>query len=772
MVTTLSKDLYVQPKYTPADGDLRKHATHRLSPHVSNWTVEVLKIIGEDYPWVVEGMRPATVDLEKVNKDTGTGFGGVVIWAKRQAPGGKGTPNYTKQQKLPAGPTIVIPFVVRNFEMSPLDIFVAEKKVLPLTPKRVAEAMQAHEIFSGVDRSRITDMSSLQGSLQPPPEAFYGQFGRQYGGGEGQGFGRHASLGDRMLKASGAEKVAGSISTQDSLILNQVLSTSTPDEMKSFSDRICKDPATLAQFVRNKNVDVLNKIIKARPLTASDIKNTERWAFPKNVLLFEKVSAGQWKVTTHNDFSLSGDVMRLSEKELLEEFSDFKSVRERLWNSNGFIVTVDHKETKPVVWHDNMKPDTTPVNAPGVWLVVTGNKQIAKGFSWKGFCDFECNHLNYCLWYDGNTFSVQERIQGERLSGEDWEFSEDALKPGVWGTWLHTHENGDQNPSMPFKILAVYTKDKSYEGKVLIRATDLFGHEVNFIVTPGIEKMHSATGILDPVLAGELGARAYFVPAETPFITLGSQKIPLVEHARELTHAFRDTALSSISLTRDKAHPATSLVVTCTDRHAGTYRLEGNILEPLTAVNAIDCSKLKAKWLLVMHGCSVEEAERILTQANSMNRTHVYVMALRPMKYEATIRTNLNGEIIKVSKAMRRNLLKEAAYIKDKNSVDAMLSLNFISPDNLIVFLQSLDKYRDVESSLAKLLLMTRMGLEAVPESAVASALKNVNTVTEALEMLQGVLGQKTTPEGEVELQESVEDERKKTPSNADTTLG
>jgi hypothetical protein len=763
------KDLYIGSDYVAPRSFLEKWATFRLSPHVSNWPIEVLKILGENYPHVVDNMRPATVDLEKVNKDTGMGSGGIIVWAKREAPSGQGLTSSERSQSLPAGPSIVIPFVVRNFEMTPLDVFISGKKVLPLTPKRIAEEMGGEEIFSGVDRSRGGDVSNLS-QLQPPAEAFYGQFG-QSGAGGGGGFGRFAKLGKRMLKAAGGRsKIAMRGSDADSMILQQVLSTTSPTEMRSFSDRVYRDPATLAQFVKNKNVDVLQRIIKANPITASDIKNVERWAFPKNVLLFHKVSPGQWEVRSFNDFFPSGDTLHLSERQLLEEFSDYPQVNERAWNTDGFIVTVGHKEVSPVVWHDNMEADTTAIHTPGVWLAVSGNKQVMKGFAWTGYCDYHENCHPETLWYDGQHWSIQDKMQGEHLADEEWEFSEGFMKPGVWFTWLHTHENGEQHPMTPFKVVAVYASDSAgSEGSVTVRATDMFGHDVTFLIRSGIEKIHSATGIIDPAIAEGLGGNAFFVPKETPIITLGSQRIRMVEHARELAHAFRDTAISNLALSRDKAHPATTLVVTCTDKESSLYRLEGNIMEPLTGANACDVGQLKAKWVLVMLGCSVEEAGRILEQAHSMPSKHVYVMSLRPMKYEANIRANKLGEIMKVADTMRVDLLKEAAYIKDKNSVDALLSLNFVSPENLLVFLQNVDTFRDVEAKLAKLLLLTRFGLEAVPEPAVANALKNLNIVTESLEMLQGVLGNQMTPEGEMEFDDKPED-REAVPLGADTT--
>jgi hypothetical protein len=735
MIANEHKSLYVTSRYDGTEAPLEKKAEHRLSPNVANWPVEILKILGEDYAWVTEGVRPATIDLEKVDKETGSGFGGIVVWA---APASEPPPRSSyKVQKVPVGPTVVIPFVVRNFRLSPLDVFVSGKKVSPLTPRRVQQELMATQIFSGVDRSRKGMGDTLSDQLSPPPEAFYGQFGRPYGGGEGQ--------------KMGADKRAGAISTQDAYIINQIIPTVSPDEMKTFKDTVYRDPATLAQFVRNKTVDIVQKIVKAKTLGHDDFKNVSRWAMPKNVLLFEKKSPGRWCVTMYNDRYSAPDTIVASEAALMEQFKGVAGVNEKIWDTDGFIVTVNHDEVKPVVWHDEMMPDVTQIHSAGVWMVIAGEKHLETGFAWRGFGDYDGRVVPYVLWYDGDCFTVQEHIVGEKLEGHPWTFEEAPLKQGIWGTFLRQEEGGDKLPVTPFKIHAVYTTSQEGSwGRVIVRATDLYGHDVTFIVDEGVEKWRSAAGILSADLADGLGARAYFVPKSTPFVTLGSQRIRAAETPKEIRFAFRDTAMSNINAWRDRAHPATTLAVTCVDKDAGHYRVEGNAQENLCGQNACGCDALHAKWTLVMLGCSVADAEKIVAHACELPGKHIYVMNLRAMKEEANVKLDkLNGDILKVSQALRKNLVKESAYIRNRESVDALLSLNFVTPNNLIIYLQNLDTFKEVEEQLAKLLLMCRFGLEAVPEAAVSNALRNLNVVVESLEMLRGVVGSQMSPDGD-----------------------
>jgi len=742
----MKKDLFVGSDYVAPESFLKKYAQHRLTTNVSNWPVEILRILGEEYSWVVNELRPATVDIEKVDKDEGTGMGGVIVWAsKGTGPRRRSAPGVNQPQ--PQGPMILIPFTVKAFQMSPLDIFVSGKKVLPLTPKRIAEELEASQIFLGPDRSLQGSQNSLLGQLSPPPEAFYSRFG-------GHGRMESGASGHNTYGSAGMPKEGGKISTQDSLILSQLLSTVGPDEMRSFRDSVYRDPASLAQFVRNKNVDVLNKIIKARPLSADDYKNITRHVFPKNVVLFEKDGPGQWKLTMYNDHFNQSETVMCKESDILETFVGTKEITEGIYRGEGFVYTVGHKVQRPIVWHEGMTPDTEPIAQDGVYLIVTENKQVEKGYAFKGFQDYDGNPLPYTLWYDGDCFSVQEKIQGERLTAEEgWDHPENALKEGVWGTFLITDEGGERHAKMPFKIHAVYKQGDRHWHRVMVRASDIFGHDVNFILDEGTEKWRSATGALDPHLASELGARGYFVPKDAQFITLGSQRIHLMRDQKDVRMAFREQSIGSISHERDRVGPATTVAVTCTDPALGHYRLEGNILEPIARSNALDIGHVRAKFYLVLCGCSTDDADEVLEMARKQHQ--VICMGMRPMKNEATVQADsVSGEVQKISKALKKDLRKEAAYIRDKKSVDALLSLNFVTPENLVVFLENIDRFKDVEGNLAKLLLMTRFGLEAVPEQAVANALKNLNMVIESLEMLRGVLGNEVGREGLVEMPE------------------
>lgn len=89
---------------------------------------------------------------------------------------------------------------------------------------------------------------------------------------------------------------------------------------------------------------------------------------------------------------------------------------------------------------------------------------------------------------------------------------------------------------------------------------------------------------------------------------------------------------------------------------------------------------------------------------------------------------------------IRLDLVKEAAVLSvsgSPDSLDAVLSLNFITPDNVTHYVDSLASFEDAATNLAELLIGVRLGLQDVPEDAVSSALNGIERAITGLKKLQ-----------------------------------
>ena len=73
----------------------------------------------------------------------------------------------------------------------------------------------------------------------------------------------------------------------------------------------------------------------------------------------------------------------------------------------------------------------------------------------------------------------------------------------------------------------------------------------------------------------------------------------------------------------------------------------------------------------------------------------------------------------------------------DTASVDSVLALNFINPENVSTYLENLDLLQDASTKLASLVLATQLGLQSVPKTAATRAMFALEDVINGLKSLQ-----------------------------------
>jgi len=82
-------------------------------------------------------------------------------------------------------------------------------------------------------------------------------------------------------------------------------------------------------------------------------------------------------------------------------------------------------------------------------------------------------------------------------------------------------------------------------------------------------------------------------------------------------------------------------------------------------------------------------------------------------------------------------LTKVAAFFRDKNSVDAILSLSMLRQRNVMQYLNILPSYQYIISELARLLIASRLGLSGTDPDVIADALGSMAQVIQMLEAVQ-----------------------------------
>lgn len=82
-------------------------------------------------------------------------------------------------------------------------------------------------------------------------------------------------------------------------------------------------------------------------------------------------------------------------------------------------------------------------------------------------------------------------------------------------------------------------------------------------------------------------------------------------------------------------------------------------------------------------------------------------------------------------------LLKIAARLQEENTVDAVLGLNFITPENLAVFVDYLPILGEATAKVCELLVAAQLGVSDIPEDAATRAITAMEAITAGLELLQ-----------------------------------
>jgi hypothetical protein len=185
------------------------------------------------------------------------------------------------------------------------------------------------------------------------------------------------------------------------------------------------------------------------------------------------------------------------------------------------------------------------------------------------------------------------------------------------------------------------------------------------------------------------------------------------------------------------------------------YIIKGKAVEPLYKIAGLSPEKQfntsTAKTILGVLGLNKEASEKamkvILNRASLEKKASVDIYNvnsdyIKPNAFEGIEKmARVKGLMKKIASDIRVNLIKEASMLEDPDSVDVMLSLNFINEDNLMDYVENIDEIRKLLSKLASMLIASRMGLNSLDESAISNSIEGLQRVLEGLEAVKMSLG-------------------------------
>lgn len=151
-------------------------------------------------------------------------------------------------------------------------------------------------------------------------------------------------------------------------------------------------------------------------------------------------------------------------------------------------------------------------------------------------------------------------------------------------------------------------------------------------------------------------------------------------------------------------------------------------------------SQGQVQFLLASMGCGSEKIASVIKSANRKGKEVVSVTFPKlASHYEGRKQVALSKIAAKCDQ-IRVNLVKEASYIDNAQTVDALLALNFVNPDNLSKFVGFLPRIKATISNLCSLMLASRLGVQEIPEQAASTAMYRLIDVVNGLESVRASL--------------------------------
>lgn len=312
---------------------------------------------------------------------------------------------------------------------------------------------------------------------------------------------------------------------------------------------------------------------------------------------------------------------------------------------------------------------------------------------------FDGSPTGESLFVNNNSFSVQEKIAGIKL-GSEVELQETL--PSGYGTFYSPDTNTVTEP------MKVNYSSPAQNGANNHHGVDRLGNPIKVVRHPLVTKM------------AHIGGNSYAIPDTAKWISLPDKEISIKE----------DTS-SNVKLAEFHNLPTTIEI----RRNGDQYTFTGRPVEKLANSDTQFISKADAEFLLTVMGVGSDKIAELKKKTYIKVAGARAIIPLHSVMEEAT--KVATKTVNNFNWSLRRDLIKEAALIPEEETVDKILSLGFLGPDNIKNFAGYLPELEKTNSKLADLLFASRCGLSTVPEEAVESAMRNTDQIISGLRSLQ-----------------------------------
>lgn len=302
------------------------------------------------------------------------------------------------------------------------------------------------------------------------------------------------------------------------------------------------------------------------------------------------------------------------------------------------------------------------------------------------------------LFINDKSYGIGEKIAGKKIANE---VSLSESIPSGYGTFVNPNTDTATQPVTIQYSTINQSGNKTHVG------TDQLGKPINIISHPQVAKL------------AQISNNAYVMPADMKWVELPKAEISIRSESED---AIKIAAAKNTLNTLDIR------------KFGDEYSISGFPVEKLANNDKNYLSRTEAEFLITATGLDASVLD------NVTEKTAYKVVGARTIIPAYLAKEAARKEATKIASKfpnIKRDLVKEAATFNDEETVDNILSLGFLGPDNVKGFADYLPELEKTNNKLADLLFASRCGLSTVPEEAVESAMRNTDSVISGLRTLQ-----------------------------------
>lgn len=573
-----------------------------------------------------------------------------------------------------------IPITIHDFEMDPLDLIYVGKTPYPLNERRIDEML-----FNSKTVGQPKDVSDIDG----------GNFSGMYP----PNTGKYVYASKHPLQAS-----------RFPAMLDEISGRVRAGDVKKLGTDLLED-SLRAGFRMNGTLRVLSKFAGLKPAKIASALNH----VPNNITQVIRHGPGEFLVRFASDVHWDPKEFTVSREKVFKLFGE--KVAEKALVNSEFSWSEGRRPWEPMVWEDEEDRTGKPskLSKPGYYRVRIEGGDALEGWFFPKVVDLEGGSTGTTLITDGSAYALQDDIFG--FEAEPQGEGPGLKSPETVGE-RGCFQLADGKVTLP---MVITSPPIDLGAHMILEVTDDLGMPYTLEITPGVEGIQKSRK-----------PNTFLVSNTLPWFRIGARDV----HAQD--DATPKLEKGKLKVATEKGKKSTVLL---TLRDDGSFSLAGDIGAMQGKTSHID--RYRAKFHLMAIGMSPEMADYALNRVKEAGRLTIMggkvpTSAAEKFGEALTKSARLDSKVF----VLRPGLLKEAAVIDDEATIDRVLSLNLVTPENLKVFLESIPVFEEAVTRLAQLLVLCRVGQKNIPEAAVKRAMEGIETVTQILRDLQAGMRQ------------------------------